>query len=138
MSAFVMGPSFSISKRDYAFGFHSGFRSIISATGIPYEIIPFSYEGLNDWYSARQMYASIIEKAPQFSRLLYYQIGELYYKEGNYKRAISYFEQFERLQGLPLIQFTVNGEKEEILERETLKKLPITLQAVFFSLGLII
>ena len=44
----------------------------------------------------------------------------------NYKRAISYFEQFERLQGLPLIQFTVNGEKEEILERETLKKLPIT------------
>ena len=96
--------------------------------------IGISYEGLNDWYSARQMYASIIEKAPQFSRLLYYQIGELYYKEGNYKRAISYFEQFERLQGLPLIQFTVNGEKEEILERETLKKLPITFQACRMAL----
>ena len=96
--------------------------------------IGLGYEGLNDWYAARQMYASIIEKAPQFSRLLYYQIGELYYKEGNYKRAISYFEQFERLQGLPLIQFTVNGEKEEILERETLKKLPITFQACRMAL----
>ena len=96
--------------------------------------IGISYEGLNDWYSARQMYASIIEKAPQFSRLLYYQIGELYYKEGNYKRAISYFEQFERLQVLPLIQFTVNGEKEEILELETLKKLPITFQACRMAL----
>ncbi|MDP5091296.1 MAG: tetratricopeptide repeat protein [Saprospiraceae bacterium] len=96
--------------------------------------IGLCYEGLNDWYAARQMYASIIEKAPQFSRLLYYQIGELYYKEGNYKRAISYFEQFERLQGLPLIQFTVNGEKEEMLERETLKKLPITFQACRMAL----
>lgn len=93
-----------------------------------------SYEGLNNWYEARQIYASIIEKAPQFSRLLYYQIGELYYKEGNYRRAISYFEQFERLQGLPLVQFTVNGEKEELLENEILKKLPITFQACRMAL----
>jgi tetratricopeptide (TPR) repeat protein len=96
--------------------------------------IGLGYEGLNDWYEARQIYASIIEKAPQFSRLLYYQIGELYYKEGNYRRAISYFEQFERLQGLPLVQFTVNGEKEESLEKETLKKLPITFQACRMAL----
>jgi tetratricopeptide (TPR) repeat protein len=96
--------------------------------------IGLGYEGLNDWYEARQIYASIIEKAPQFSRLLYYQIGELYYKEGNYRRAISYFEQFERLQGLPLVQFTVNGEKEESLEKETLKKLPITFQACRIAL----
>jgi len=93
-----------------------------------------SYEGLNNWYEARQIYASIIEKAPQFSRLLYYQIGELYYKEGNYRRAISYFEQFERLQGLPLVQFTVNGEKEALLENEILKKLPITFQACRMAL----
>lgn len=93
-----------------------------------------SFEGLNNWYEARQIYASIIEKAPQFSRLLYYQIGELYYKEGNYRRAISYFEQFERLQGLPLVQFTVNGEKEALLENEILKKLPITFQACRMAL----
>jgi len=96
--------------------------------------IGLSYEGLNNWYEARQIYASIIEKAPQFSRLLYYQIGELYYKEGNYRRAISYFEQFERLQGLPLVQFTVNGEKEALLENEILKKLPITFQACRMAL----
>jgi len=96
--------------------------------------IGLGYEGLNNWYEARQIYASIIEKAPQFSRLLYYQIGELYYKEGNYGRAISYFEQFERLQGLPLVQFTVNGEKEEILEKEILGKLPLTFQACRLAL----
>jgi hypothetical protein len=96
--------------------------------------IGLGFEGLNNWYEARQIYASIIEKAPQFSRLLYYQIGELYYKEGNYGRAISYFEQFERLQGLPLVQFTVNGEKEEVLEKEILKKLPVTFQACRMAL----
>lgn len=92
------------------------------------------YEGLNKWYEARQLYASIIEKAPQFSRLLYYQMGEIYFKEGNYRRAIAYFEQFERLQGLPLVQFTVNGEKEEALEKEILKKLPLTFQACRMAL----
>ena len=96
--------------------------------------IGLCYEGLNNWYEARQIYASIIEKAPQFSRLLYYQIGELYYKEGNYGRAISYFEQFERFQSLPLVQFTVNGEKEELLEKEMLKKLPVTFQACRMAL----
>jgi hypothetical protein len=96
--------------------------------------IGIGFEGLNNWYEARQIYASIIEKAPQFSRVLYYQIGELYYKEGNYSRALRYFEQFERLQGLPLVQFTVNGEKEENLERELLKKLPFTYQACSMAL----
>jgi hypothetical protein len=47
VSAFVMGPSFSVSRRDDAFGFHTAFRSVISARNVPYEIIPFSYEGLN-------------------------------------------------------------------------------------------
>jgi len=92
------------------------------------------HEGLNEWTEARQRYATILEKAPRFSRLLYYQIGELYYKEGNYRRAASYFEQFERLQGLPLVQFTVNGEKEEALEAEILRKLPQIYQATRLAL----
>ncbi len=47
ISTLVMGPSFSISRADDAFGFRTGFRTIISGRDIPYEIIPFSYEGLN-------------------------------------------------------------------------------------------
>lgn len=47
VSATVLGPAFSIARRDDAFGFRTAFRSVISARDIPYEIIPFSYEGLN-------------------------------------------------------------------------------------------
>ena len=47
LSTLVMGPSFSISRRDDAFGFSTAFRTVISARDVPYEIIPFSYEGMN-------------------------------------------------------------------------------------------
>ncbi len=47
LSTYVMGPSFSVSRRDDAFGFRTAFRTVVSARDIPYEIIPFSYEGLN-------------------------------------------------------------------------------------------
>jgi hypothetical protein len=47
VSTLIMGPSFSISKRDYAIGFHTGFRSVVSVRDVPYEFVPFSFEGLN-------------------------------------------------------------------------------------------
>ena len=46
-SALVLGPSFSVSRRDDAFGFRTGFRTVLSARDVPHELIPFSYEGLN-------------------------------------------------------------------------------------------
>ena len=46
LSIRVLGPSFSIAQRDQAFGFQTAFRTVVSARDIPYEIIPFSYEGL--------------------------------------------------------------------------------------------
>jgi hypothetical protein len=47
LSARVQGPSFSVARRDDAFGFSTAFRTVFSARDIPYEIIPFAYEGLN-------------------------------------------------------------------------------------------
>jgi len=47
LNAFVLGPSFSIARGDDAFGFRTAFRSVVSGRQIPYEIVPFSYEGLN-------------------------------------------------------------------------------------------
>lgn len=46
-NALVMGPSFSISRGNDAFGFRTAFRTVGSGRQVPYEIIPFSYEGLN-------------------------------------------------------------------------------------------
>ncbi len=45
-SALVMGPSFSISRRDDAFGFKTAFRAVASGRDIPYESVTFAYEGL--------------------------------------------------------------------------------------------
>jgi len=43
----VMGPSFSISRQDDAFGFRTAYRTIASGRFVPYEVVPFSYEGLS-------------------------------------------------------------------------------------------
>lgn len=47
LNAMLLGPSFSISRGEDAFGFRTAFRAVVSGRQIPYEIIPFSYEGLN-------------------------------------------------------------------------------------------
>lgn len=47
LNMFVQGPSFSVVKGIHAYGFRSAFRTIFSSRAIPYEIIPFSYEGLD-------------------------------------------------------------------------------------------
>ncbi|HSG68443.1 MAG TPA: DUF5723 family protein [Bacteroidales bacterium] len=46
VSTLVEGPSFSIVKGIQAFGFRTGVRTIVSGRSVPYEIVPFSYEGL--------------------------------------------------------------------------------------------
>jgi hypothetical protein len=47
LNTFLLGPSFSISRGKDAFGFRTAFRAVVSGRQIPYEFIPFSYEGLN-------------------------------------------------------------------------------------------
>lgn len=85
---------------------------------------------LNNRYKlALSQYLAIIENDPRFSRVLYYQIAEAYYRIGEYTTAIFYFDKFDQLQELPLYEFSVNGEKERALELELLEKLPSAIQA---------
>ena len=46
LNTLVMGPSFSIARRDHAFGFRTAYRTIASGRYVPYEVVPFSYVGL--------------------------------------------------------------------------------------------
>jgi len=87
------------------------------------------YELQGDFDKALKAYLEIVEKDPKFSRALYFQIGDLYYKKGQKQRAITYFTQFQRLQLLDDISFTVNGEKEVQMEQGYLERLPIVIQA---------
>jgi hypothetical protein len=45
-NALVMGPSFSIARQNDAFGFRTAYRTMASGKFVPYEVVPFSYEGL--------------------------------------------------------------------------------------------
>ena len=85
---------------------------------------------LNNRYKlALSQYQEILENDPRFSRVLYYQVAECYYRIGDYTTAIFYFDKFDQLQDIPLYEFTVNGEKEQSLEEELLAKLPAAIQA---------
>lgn len=92
------------------------------------------YELMKAYPSALEQYLKVIELAPKFSRALYYQIGEIYFKLGLYPRAIAFFEQFRRMQLLDELSFTVNGEKERLLEDQFLKKLEGNIRACQISL----
>ena len=92
------------------------------------------YEMLKDYPNALQHYLKIIEISPRFSRALYYQIGEVYFKMSLPARALAFFEQFRKLQLLDELQFTVNGEKERLLEDTFLEKFEASIRACQVSM----
>lgn len=94
----------------------------------------FCYEQLKDYRNALEHYLKVVEIAPKFSRALYYQIGDVYFKLGLYSRAMAFFDQFRRMQLLDELSFTVNGEKERLLEDDYLKKLNGNMRACQISL----
>lgn len=86
-------------------------------------------EQLGNFQQALNAYLKIIEMSPKFSRAIYYEVGQLYYKMGQKVRAITYFQQFQRLQLLEDLSFTVNGLHEQTLEAGYLEKLPNNIRA---------
>ncbi|MFM8362582.1 MAG: hypothetical protein ACKOA4_07780, partial [Haliscomenobacter sp.] len=92
------------------------------------------YEIMKDYRNALTHYLKVIELAPRFSRAMYYQIGDLYFKLGLHSRALAFFDQFRRLQLLDELSFTVNGEKERLLEDQFLTKLSGNMRACQISM----
>ena len=66
----------------------------------------------------------MIECNPYFSRVLYYDIALVYYKAGNYQKAMKYFKDFESLLSEDINKFGYNGTKELTVEKSYIKKLP--------------
>ncbi len=71
----------------------------------------------------------IIEKNPQFSRIVYAEAAMAFFRAGNYGKAENYFNQFAEIIKLPLTAFGVNGEKEFKLEATYARQLARNLQA---------
>jgi len=91
-------------------------------------------EQLNDYDKAIRYYEDILRVNPTFSRVLYYQTAELHYKTGDYRKALGYFREYERLRSDPFEVFGLNGEQEVKLEPELDKKLMSNIRACEVSL----
>ena len=74
------------------------------------------YFGLDRYEEAAVEYVKLLQRDPNFSRAVYYDLGLTYYRAGEYQKALYFFKQFELLQNEDLNDFGYNGEKEKKLE----------------------
>lgn len=82
------------------------------------------YELLKDYPRALSYYIEVTEQDSLFSRAIYFQIGELCYKTGQYVLATQYFERYKAMQQKPVAAFSLRGEREAYEEASYLLRLP--------------
>lgn len=87
------------------------------------------HELLKEFEKALDHYIAVLETDSLFSRGLYFQIGELCYKTGNYVLAEQYFERFRELQKRTVSDFGLRGEREIYEETDFILRLPAALRA---------
>ncbi len=91
-------------------------------------------EMMNDFEAAVNHYEEVLAMDSLFSRLMYYQLGEAYYKVGNFERALVLFKKYKELQDKDIEHFSMNGAREVDQEKEVQDKIDGTIRAVHISL----
>lgn len=86
-------------------------------------------EEQGNYPEAAAAYQRVIERDPYSSRLLYYQLGKIYYKMSRPSLALHYLLQFEVLQEEDLGKFGRNGEAERNEELAAIGRLENDLRA---------
>lgn len=95
------------------------------------------YELLENYDSTIVQYQKVIHLNRNFSRVLYYELGRTYYRNGQYQKALDYFYQFEKLQEKHINTFGFNGAKEKQFEINYLESLPRSIQECKNALALL-
>jgi outer membrane protein OmpA-like peptidoglycan-associated protein/tetratricopeptide (TPR) repeat protein len=91
-------------------------------------------EMLNEYEQAVNHYEEVLAIDSMFSRLLYFQLGEVYYKIGESERALELFKKYKDLQEVDLVNFSLNGDKEVAMEEEVVDKVDGNIRAVHITL----
>lgn len=87
-------------------------------------------EELNaDYGAAAAAYEETLARDSLFSRLLYYQLGKVYYRMGRPADAYRYLEKFQQLQERDIRDFGRNGDEERLAEGAALERLGLDLRA---------
>lgn len=92
------------------------------------------YELMGDFEKAAHYYESAIEANPNFSRAMYYEIGNIHYKCGRYDLALQSFELFDSLLQHSPQTFTYNGFEERKIEQAYFEKLEASRRACNIAL----
>lgn len=85
-------------------------------------------ELLENYDSTLVQYKKAIDLNPNFSRIIYFEIGRVAYRNGQYQKALDYFYQFEKLQKNDIQQYGFNGEKEAKFEKNYIENLPSSIR----------
>ncbi len=88
-----------------------------------------AYQMQNRFKEAAVLLEKIVETKPYFSRVIYADVAIAHYRYGNYDAAAKYFNQFDSIIKLPVIDFGINGNYEMEIEYEYRSKLPENLRA---------
>lgn len=81
------------------------------------------------YVDAAEAYRRTLELDSLFSRTLYFQLGELYYKMNRPELALHYLGEYERLQAYPAEHFGLRGDHEQVQELLFRDRLPATRRA---------
>ena len=71
-----------------------------------------AYVMLNNYEKAAEHYEKTLYADPNFSRALYYETADAFYKSGDYTKALDYYYRFKYLQQSDSTNFALNLDKE--------------------------
>ncbi len=94
----------------------------------------FCYSRLNDFENAIIHYEIVLESDSTFSRAMYYELGDAYYKTGRVKKALTLFEKFKVLKKEETDVFGMHGEREVQKEEQYIENLNTSLQSCYMML----
>lgn len=95
-----------------------------------YRLLGMSEDLENNYVEALSAYETVLKADTTFSRLIYYQMGQLYYKLNRPDVSLYYLRKFKELQEKELYEFGIQGERERENELEALDDLPTVIAAV--------
>lgn len=87
-----------------------------------------------NYIEAAAAFKEVLAQDSSFSRYLYYELGDVYYKMNRPELALHYYRRFQELQELDFGEFGIRGEQELADEAKVLESLPIRIQAVRITL----
>lgn len=84
---------------------------------------------LGEYPEAANQYLQVLKRDSLFSRLIYFELGDTYYKMGEPELALRYFNRFKTLQEAPVEQFGLHGVEELAEELIQLDRLDNNIRA---------